>query len=150
MFTDPLILFPDKVTSAPAFTFVKTNCANGASIYKASHDANYLRGVYPSTLKLANSIVGKGSGRRNRYQVRMETDSYDESSGIGVYGTKAPTVLYCVWDGPQSFLATDMEQDDVLSFSLRTMVGMMRGSSTHTADTVDYAAVTTKLVAGEV
>jgi len=149
MFPDPLLIYPDQVTSA-GMTFVKTNSGANSSVFRAIHDANYPMGLWPTFLKMNQSVVGKGVTRRNRAQLRLDTLSYDETSGVGVYGTHAPTNVYLVWDGPQSYLPSGVTQQDLLSYSLRVMSGAFRTASGDTADTIDYSALTGRITNGEV
>lgn len=150
MFQDPVEITTDIGTEPLVQTFVRIQSGLNGSVYRAEHDETVPIGVYPSYLKIAQTVVGKGVGRRNRAVVRFETLSEDASSGVSVFGTRPSSIFYAVSDLPQSYLAENMTQWDLLSYLIRTYVGMMRNVTAGSADTRDYATYAKKIANGEV
>lgn len=116
MFSDPFVCPIDNGTSlTKSFVLVQNG---GAGVLRINSEAD--TGAYPHVLKVAHTVVGKGTAIRDRHLARFETSSVDGS----LIGTQLPLVGYLVVDFPRSCINSAASWD-----LLKTMSGFIRGIS---------------------
>lgn len=137
MLPDPFNAPFDVSGSAQTIPWTLITVGPGTSIRKSALTAGK-----PRTMRISHSVVGKGSSKRDRHMVRIE--SYPVVDELEVSNAQ-PAAIYLVADIPSNgFAAADIE------YLWNQFVGMLRGGSGDACNAGVPSIFWNRFLAGEV